>query len=204
MAKGGKSFNLVATTIPWVEVIKNGAKVEYDTELDPTTEDGGYEFEPDETEAHGALSILLSIGDGGRGSAKMNVTGSEISEVADVLRNWDPEDENPEKLSAAQIVQRTLSLDDDDEFGKVSEGKGVVTFRTSLAKHTRTIRVPRVEFGNFIGMIDETFGPLTLASAVTHYRTEVAKLNEAERKRAEAAAKKAAANGTAPAPTPDK
>lgn len=185
-------FSLLATVVPWVDVVKSSASIDYDAKADPIdAETGKHRLDP--YDGVDALQISLSVGDGGRGSSRFEVTGQEIGDVIDILANYNPEEVVEENLSPAQIARRTLSREDDENWGKVSEGKGVVSFQLSLAKHTRSIRVPWEHWKGFVNMLDDTFSDETINKALNHYRGEVLRMQEAEKKKAAAAAAKAAA-----------
>lgn len=180
-------FLLGASVMSWLDVVKSSASVDYDAKLDGRFKNGNYERSAEN--AGDAIEVSLSIGDGGRGSAKLVLPGDTISDVVEVLENWDPEVVNPENLTPAQIVKRTLRAEYADLPVDAPEGTkpelSAVVFRTSLAKHTREIRIPAEHFPGFIAFLGETFDTDTIERAVVHYRGEVAKAEAAEKARQE-------------------
>ena len=170
----------------WVQGVMDTIKVEFDPKLDPG-----------ESIANGraAVSIELSVGDGGKGSAKFRSPGDEICDALSFLNEWDPTAPVAvESLTVEEIIKRTITAEDDDDYGKWSDEGGlggVVTFRTSLEKHSRTIKVPRRYWREFVANLSDTFDLDTVDAAVVHYREEVRKLEESARKAAEKAKRNA-------------
>lgn len=196
-------FNpLTAVALSWLDRVKSEADFGYDPKLDPRTE-GVYDNTP--ANAGGAVVLALSIGDGGRGSAVLKLPGDHIESVVDVLDNWDPEVVNPENLTPAQIVKRTLRAEYADLPKDAPEGTKpeivAVIFRTSLAKHTREIKIPFSEFDGFRDYLAGAGKTETLAQTVAHWRDVIAEAEKAEAVKAAKAeklaekARQAAASG---------
>lgn len=190
-------FNLGSVgALPWLAIVTGSTSVEYDAKLDTRT---GGEYDRDPEEAGGAVLITQSIGDGGRGSAKLSLPGDSLPDVLDILDNWDPNVESTETLTTAEIVERTLRMEYAEVPDKAPEGTKpvavAVCFKTSLAPHTRELRIPVADFQGFVGFLREKFvddNGETIVRAVNHYRAEVAKSEAADKAKADKLAAAAA------------
>jgi len=186
---------MTVAALSWMARVEQEADFGYDVKADDRNTDGSYVDEPGDSAKSVVLS--LSIGDGGRGSAVLKLTGDSIPDVVDVLDSWDPEVVNPENLTPAQIVQRTLRAEYADLPKDAPEGTkpeiAFVCFRPSLAKHTREIKVPFGEFESFKTFLANAGASSTLAQTVTYWRSVVAENEKAEAVKAAKAAKLAAA-----------
>ncbi len=198
-----KKFNLGGSAVSWLALVTGSTAVDYDPKLDPRNPDGSYKLESED--AARSIVITQSIGDGGRGSAKLVLSGDSIPGVLDILENWDPDVAAPETLTVAEIVERTLRQEYADLPKDAPEGTvptvAAICFKVSLAPHTRELRIPVEHFEGFCAYLRETFvdnDEDKLTEAVEHYRAEITKIEAAEKVKADKAAKvKAAAEAAA-------
>lgn len=191
-------FSIGASKMSWLALVTGSTGVDYDPKLDPRNPDGSYKLAPED--AARAIVVTQSIGDGGRGSAKLSLSGDAIPDVLGVLENWDPNVAAPETLTTAEIVERTLRQEFAELPKDAPEGTEpevvAICFKVSLAPHTRELRIPVEHFEGFCAFLRDTFvdnDEDKLTEAVEHYRGEIAKIEAAERVKAEKAAKLAAA-----------
>lgn len=114
-------------------------------ELDTTT-DGKYDHNGVD-----AMLFELSIGQG-KGSTKVQIDGSEFCDVASLLGSFDPDaEESDEELSALECIRRTLKRDGEN-----------VTFKVSLAKHSRSVSVPVGTWPDFVKLFADWSADLVL------------------------------------------
>jgi hypothetical protein len=132
----------------------------------------------------------------GRGSSKLVIPGDQAADIAEALAAFDPEAVEEEAsfvdLPVADCIRRTIGVEETES------GTRVVTFRTSVAKNARTIRVPASEWSGFVGVARDISG--FVDDGVESYRTAVA---ESEKRAAAKAAKNPPApEGAAPVDPP--
>jgi hypothetical protein len=148
---------------------------------DPKADGGG----PVEA-GRAAVSWETSTGVG-RGSSRLMIPGDQAADIAAALGDFDPdavvEEATFQDLPVAECIRRTITVEETEA------GARVVTFRTSVAKNARTIRVPAAEWAGFVNMASDISG--FVDEGVETYRATVA---EAEKR----AAAKAAKNPPAP------
>jgi len=117
-------------------------------------------------EGDGTAAIQYSVSVGsGRGSAKVDLNGSQVPGVVEALKGFDPE-ADLSGLTPAECIGRTISRNSD----------GSTTFKLSLAKNSRSVKIPKDEWDNFLAYMAEVQG--TIPQAVEHYRNVVAQLEK--------------------------
>lgn len=128
-------FNPIAPSLTFVQTLQRSHSFEFTPSLDDGTPEGGAK----------AVSYSVSIGQG-RGSAKVELTGDQFSDVAQTLRDWDPETTNGNvgSLSPADAVRHSISRDED----------GTTSFKLSLEKNSRSVRVPADGWAAYLDLLD--------------------------------------------------
>lgn len=173
-------FNPMARVVGFVVAMVGRGTWKYDPKAD-----GGGAVEA----GRAAVRWETSTGTG-RGSSRLTIPGDQASDIADALAAFDPaaveEEATFVDLPVADCIRRTIAVEEPETEG----GERIVTFRTSIAKNARTIRVPASEWNGFVNMASDIAG--FVDEGVESYRTAVA---EAEKR----AAVKAAKNPAAPA-----
>jgi hypothetical protein len=109
------------------------------------------------------IDVAFSVGSG-RGSAKVELTAESLPTVREYLADWEPEDLSA--LSPLECIQRTINRDDD----------GNVTFKTSLAKNSRSVKIPAASWDDFLGYLTDLEGHVE--GAVEHYKSIQASAND--------------------------
>lgn len=145
-----------AKNIPLSEELQENATWGFDPNLDYGS---GWE----------AISFEVSIRDrtpDGKKGAKVSLSGMDLADVTATLKEYDP-DFNPENLKPAEIILKTIECDGE-----------VISFKTSLEKHSRTVKVLRSEWSEFIEYLSACTGSLDLA--VDHYRKVFAQMSESK------------------------
>lgn len=178
------AYNPLATgTTAVVTTLRNQPSAwGYTTDLDPR-EDGEYT-----TPGLAAVAWDVSVGNG-RGSSKLTISGADSSDAAEVLAAFDPHapDTAEADVSVAEAIRRTIAVEGDaPEEGKADERN--VTFRTSLKRNARTVRIPIGEWGDFQALSAEVDGAMD--RMVNYFREQRAAV--------EADADKRLAEGKAP------
>jgi len=109
------------------------------------------------------IAISFSVGTGGRGNSRLDMSGADVPAVREALEAFDVRADEPDYtgLSVAESIERTICRE------SVKDSEDVVSFKLSLAAHSRAIRVPLSEWSNFLGFM-ENVGEWTEA-AVSHY-----------------------------------
>lgn len=114
-----------------------------------------------------AVHFTASVGNG-RGSTRLDLTGDQIAPVSGALRGWDLS-EDPASLPPAECVRRTIARESGDD-------GDVVSFKLSLAKNSRSVRIPVGEWTAFLDFM-ESVGQWSEA-ALAHYQAELAKVEK--------------------------
>lgn len=112
-----------------------------------------------------AVNFSVSVGNG-RGSTRLDLTGDHVGPVRAALRAWDPAEDLSE-LPPEECVRRTISSDGEE-----------VTFKLSLAKNSRNVRIPVDEWPAFLDFMDSV-GEWTSA-ALEHFRANLADAESGE------------------------
>ena len=153
-------FSVAAAVLNFVQGLQQSHTFNYSAANDPR-QDGEYTTD-------GAEAILYGVSVGtGRGSAKLELTGDQFPSVADALEAFSP-DADLSGLSPAECVERTISRDKD----------GNTTFKLSLAKNSRTIKIPAGEWDNFLGYVRACSD--SIPAAVAHDRAMVGQMESSE------------------------
>lgn len=98
----------------------------------------------------GAMVFDLSVG-AGKGSSKILIEATDFIEVTAYLKAFDPDQELGEvELSPLECVKRTLEATDTE-----------VSFKVSLAKHSRKVTIPRAQWAGFVALSEEWLADLT-------------------------------------------
>ena len=143
------------------------------------------------TDGLGAVRLQCSLGNG-RGSTKIDIAASTVGDLATFLDSWAEEDLS--NLSPAECAARTIAYEYADLPEDAPEGtipdREAVTFKVSLRPNARTCRVPLDEFSDFIAWLQAI--SVKVAGAPAHYRAEVLRIEEEDRKRAQKKAADAA------------
>jgi hypothetical protein len=156
-------FNPVAAAVSFIKGLQTSASWLYARKADPqgplTDEDGrltmttGYQ-----TDGSASIHYAVSVGNG-RGSSKVELTGDQLAPVADALAAWDPE-ADLSGLTPAECIERTISVDKD----------GVTSFRLSLAKNSRSTRIPAGEWAGYVALMRANAD--SVPAAVAYYRDQ--------------------------------
>jgi hypothetical protein len=112
-----------------------------------------------------SIAVSFSVGTG-RGSAKVEVDSTDLSTVREYLAGWEPEDTSA--LSPLECIQRTIERDSD----------GNVTFKTSLAKNSRSVKIPADSWADFLGYLEALEGHVP--AAIERYKAIQAEANKGE------------------------
>ena len=143
-------FNPIAAALSFVQDLQSKAQWLYQRKADTRTDDG--------YDGDGSASIHYQVSIGtGRGSAKVELTGDQLPSVADALEAFDA-DADLSGLSPEECIARTISRDSD----------GVTTFKLSLAKNSRAVKIPAGEWDNFCTLMRANAN--SVEAAVAHYR----------------------------------
>lgn len=123
-----------------------------------------------------AIEVKLSVGNG-KGSSRLDLVATDLRSVNELLCEFDPEVDKLSDLTPAECVSRTIQREE------VKDSEDIVSFKISLAKNSRSIKVPVSEWAAFV----EFMGNLEEWShgAVAAFRTHVANI-EAEANKAPA------------------
>jgi len=153
------SFNPLNVVASFIASLQSGQRFElYDGDVAPL------KGETPET----AIRYSVSVGQG-RGSSKVDLNGGDVPGVVAALYNFDPE-EDLSHLSPVECIGRTI----------VRAKDGSTTFKLSLAKNARSVKVPAGEWNNFLEYMDTVQESIPLA--VAHYQGLVAAAEESANK----------------------
>lgn len=152
-------FNVLNTPAnrPISEELQENATWSYD----PTKDDGYTGRE--------AIEYSVSIRDrteGGKKGAKVTLNGEELQSVYDVLDSLNPY-EDLESLPPHVVINRTFESDGES-----------VSFKTSYAKHSRTVKIPIKDWREFLKYMEACAD--SVDKAVDYYRSVVTESKEAE------------------------
>lgn len=196
------SFVVFGVTKSWIESIQAETENHYDSKADPkaTAEDVSnreaerlrlsIEGTPEEelppeiaigdflTNGRQAFRFETSIGNG-KGSTVLPLPATDLPNMLAALT--EPVSDL-DKLPPSECIRRTIARDAET---------GEVTFKVSLAKHSRTVIVPSGEWDNFLAYVTKLSE--NRDEAVKHYRNATAKEEAAEAEKARKAAERKAA-----------
>jgi hypothetical protein len=195
------AFNLFSNTKSWIDSVKGETENHYDAALDPRATEADVSAREAERielsstsdcseETLNEIAPELSVGDyltngrdafrfetsigNGKGSTVLSLGARDLAGISDALR---APLVDLDRLSPVECIRRTIARNP----GADGEGPSI-TFKVSLAKHSRTVVVPESSWPEFLSYVS------TLADrsgdAIAHFRELT--------RRSEAAATKAA------------